>query len=83
MKLLIKTFRPAFLLALSFLFLSNLLFSQIYYPEKGDWKEKNASQVGINAAKLQEAVDFALANETKKQKGVTPYANTPNKKAPK
>jgi len=67
MKLLIKKFRP-FLLTLSFLLLSNLLLSQNYYPEKGDWKEKNASEVGINAVKLQEAVDFALANETKVQK---------------
>lgn len=68
MKLIIKTFSNSFLFTLSFLLLSNLLLSQNYYPEKGDWKEKNASEVGINAAKLQEAVDFALANETKKQK---------------
>ncbi|MCZ6899110.1 MAG: serine hydrolase, partial [Bacteroidetes bacterium] len=68
MKLLIKKFRPSYLLTLSFLLLSNLLLSQTYYPEKGNWMIKEAPEVGMNAAKLQEAVDFAIANETKKQK---------------
>ena len=68
MKLLIKKFHPSYLLTLSFLLLSNLLLSQTYYPEKGNWLIKEAPEVGMNAAKLQEAVDFAIDNETKLQK---------------
>ncbi|MEQ8424166.1 MAG: serine hydrolase, partial [Cyclobacteriaceae bacterium] len=35
---------------------------QIYYPEK-EWAKKQPGEVGIDAAKLKEAVDFAIAND--------------------
>ncbi|MFK7951356.1 MAG: serine hydrolase domain-containing protein [Ekhidna sp.] len=37
-------------------------FSQ-YYPAKGEWKTKKSEEVNLNEIKIQEAVDFALANE--------------------
>jgi CubicO group peptidase (beta-lactamase class C family) len=33
-----------------------------YYPPKGEWKTVRAADVGMDSAKLQAAVDFALAN---------------------
>ncbi|MEA2870207.1 MAG: hypothetical protein QOH67_183, partial [Hyphomicrobiales bacterium] len=35
-----------------------------YYPE-ADWKHKPPAETGINAALLKEAIDFAVASETK------------------
>ncbi|MEQ9592221.1 MAG: serine hydrolase [Cyclobacteriaceae bacterium] len=34
----------------------------IYYPDK-EWAKKEPSEVGMDAAKLKEAVDFAIAND--------------------
>jgi len=70
MKLFIKRFHPSSLLVLSFLLLSNLLLSQTYYPQKGNWLIKGAPEVGMNESKLKEAVDFAIANETNQQKNL-------------
>lgn len=36
---------------------------QLYYPEKGDWEQKDPASLGLDASKLEEAVDFAKANE--------------------
>jgi len=36
-----------------------------YYPPAGQWARKTPGEVGMDAAKLQAAVDFMLANETK------------------
>lgn len=36
-----------------------------YFPERSVWEKKSPEAVGMNAALLREAVDFALANETK------------------
>ena len=33
-----------------------------YYPPRGQWQTKRAAEVGMDSAKLKEAVDFALAN---------------------
>jgi CubicO group peptidase (beta-lactamase class C family) len=33
-----------------------------YYPPKGEWKTARAADVGMDSAKLQAAVDFAMAN---------------------
>jgi len=38
--------------------------TSIYYPEK-EWLHKKAEEVGVNAQKLKEAVDFAITNEAK------------------
>ncbi len=34
-----------------------------YYPARGNWTKKRPAQVRINAAKLKEAVDFAIASD--------------------
>lgn len=36
---------------------------QIYYPEADNWLKRSPEQAGINAALLQQAVDYALENE--------------------
>ena len=38
--------------------------SVIYFPEK-EWLHKNPAEVGLNGQRLKEAIDFAIANETK------------------
>ena len=39
---------------------------QIYFPNAGDnWETRTPPQVGIDAAKLKEAIDFAIENEAK------------------
>ena len=38
----------------------------VYFPNAGDnWEKRTPPQVGIDAAKLKEAIDFAIANEAK------------------
>ena len=40
--------------------------SQPYYPGPGDqWERRSPQQVGMDAARLQEAINFAAANESK------------------
>lgn len=41
---------------------SKSLASNIYYPDK-EWQKKKPSEVGLDATLLQDAVDFAIANE--------------------
>src|SRR5215475_5506411 len=41
------------------------LYSQTYFPPAGKWDKKSAAELGFDAAKLQEAVDFARANGSK------------------
>jgi CubicO group peptidase (beta-lactamase class C family) len=36
-----------------------------YVPPAGEWERRRPEQVGLDAARLQEAVDFAVANESK------------------
>ncbi len=36
---------------------------QLYYPEKGDWEQKDPAKFGLNATKLEDAVIFAETNE--------------------
>lgn len=47
---------------LIFLSLSFALSAQ-YYPSKNDWQSKTPKEVGLNEAKISQAVDFAMANE--------------------
>src|SRR6478736_8997931 len=58
---------------LFFILITTTCFSQkskkvnepvVYYPEK-EWLHKKADDVGISSQKLKEAVDFAIANESK------------------
>ena len=47
-----------------FFFISSVEAQVQYFPERhANWEEKSASNVGIDANQLQEAVDFAEANE--------------------
>jgi hypothetical protein len=41
----------------------------VYYPDQV-WQHKSAAAVGLDAAKLKEAVDFAIANETTNPKNL-------------
>lgn len=38
--------------------------AQVYFPGN-EWQHKKAEEVGLDPAKLKEAIDFAIANETK------------------
>ena len=43
--------------------------SNAYYPDAGDaWQRRRASQVGLDSAKLGEAIAFAIANESRASK---------------
>jgi CubicO group peptidase (beta-lactamase class C family) len=60
-----------------FLFFSVLFFvSQInaqqktYYPTANLWERKSLASVGVDSVKLQQAIDFAIANETKSPKNL-------------
>lgn len=53
------------LLFLFFLALNTTLPAQNrYFPAYNNWETKTPNSVGMNASKLQEAVDFAIENET-------------------
>ncbi len=41
------------------------LFGQSYFPPAGTWRHKQAAEVGLNAAKLREAIKYAEANGSK------------------
>ena len=46
-------------------------FSQsIYFPPANDWQTRKPEQVKMDAAKLKEAIDFAIAGETKTPRDV-------------
>ena len=60
-----KTTHPARLAPLVALVLATALHAQgsaKYFPAKGEWKTARAADVGMDSAKLQAAVDFAMAN---------------------
>ena len=54
----------------------SLLFSQKgkapkpYFPPAGSWEERTPAAMGVDAALLQEAVDFAVASESKASKNL-------------
>jgi CubicO group peptidase (beta-lactamase class C family) len=39
--------------------------AQAYYPEAASWQRKTAAEAGLDPQRLKEAVEFAVANETK------------------
>ena len=51
------------LLVLSFL--SSGLMAQTYFPEKNNWEKKNPSALGMDETKVKQAIDFAIAHESK------------------
>lgn len=47
------------------LLLSHAIASaQTYFPERHDWRTRTPEQAGMNAARLSQAIDFAIANES-------------------
>ena len=55
-----------FLLPALMLFQAGFAFAQSsYFPPAGAWERRSPEQAGFEAAKLKEAVDFAIANEAK------------------
>ncbi len=46
-----------------FLLLSELS-AQTYFPSKGNWERKSPSDIGLDAGKIKDAVDFAIAHES-------------------
>ena len=38
-----------------------------YYPPKGEWAKKSPAELGLDPAKLQEAVDYAKSHETRRE----------------
>jgi CubicO group peptidase (beta-lactamase class C family) len=41
------------------------LFAQSYFPPSGNWQHKKPAEVGMDAAKLQEAIDWAKSHGSK------------------
>lgn len=46
------------------------IFAADYFPPRGEWARKAPAEVGFDAAKLQAAVEFAIANENRSSKDV-------------
>ena len=40
-----------------------LTSAQDYFPERGEWQSRAPAEVGMDAARLREAIDFAIASE--------------------
>jgi CubicO group peptidase (beta-lactamase class C family) len=43
-------------------------YAQKYFPERRDWQKRTPEEMGMSSALLKEAVDFAVANESKAPK---------------
>lgn len=69
MHILLPSYRQLLLL---FFFFSVTTFSEIfaqkssniYYPPAGEWEERTAEEVGMNASLIQEAINFAIESES-------------------
>lgn len=58
-----RTFRLTFFTVLAF-FLASSSFAQTYFPGKwGDWEKKTPSELGLNEAKVLEAIEYAKSME--------------------
>jgi len=58
------------LLALLCLLLSVCAAAQTYYPD-ANWQRKAPAEVGIDAGRLKEAVDYAIASEVRNPRDLT------------
>jgi hypothetical protein len=52
------------LLLLFFCLLGFSLFAQTYFPEKNNWQTKNPTELGLDEAKINAAIDFAKSHES-------------------
>lgn len=63
-------------LSVLFLSIASLVFgqrgktAQYYFPPAGSWEERTPESMGVNADELKEAVDFAVASESKASKNL-------------
>jgi CubicO group peptidase (beta-lactamase class C family) len=58
-------------LILSFLLLFvSTTNAQVYFPDKNNWESKTPSELGMNELKLKQAVDFAIAHESKENRNL-------------
>lgn len=55
--------RSILLLIVTFLFIGQPVFSQSYFPPRGDWETRTPQSLGLDAGKLAEAVKYAEDNE--------------------
>jgi CubicO group peptidase (beta-lactamase class C family) len=54
-----------------------------YFPPRGSWDRKTPAELGVDAAKLKEAIDYAVANENPSSKDVAEdLRNTFGKREP-
>jgi hypothetical protein len=44
--------------------------AQVYYPDKNNWESKTPSELGMNELKLKQAIDFAIAHESKENRNL-------------
>lgn len=68
-----KSIQSVFALAILSLCLSVSVTSYVeaqsapYYPPKGEWAKKNPAELGMDPAKLKEAIDYALTRESRRE----------------
>lgn len=60
---------PIFSLLLLF-FLSFNLAAQTYFPEKNNWETKTPTALGMDEAKVKQAIEFAIAHESKENRNL-------------
>ena len=60
---------PIFSLLLLF-FLSFNLSAQTYFPEKNNWETKTPTALGMDDAKVKQAIEFAIAHESKENRNL-------------
>lgn len=51
-------------LLLAILLICSHSFAQRYFPTKGNWEQKSPAELGLDAQKIKEAVDYAIAHES-------------------
>jgi len=56
-----------------FLILAGVLAAADYFPPRGEWAHVAPAEAGMDAAKLQAAVDFAVAHESKTPRDLAAY----------
>ncbi|GAB3515212.1 serine hydrolase domain-containing protein [Emticicia fontis] len=61
-------------IALSLLILGNIYAqkktTEPYFPPYNEWQQKKPAEMGLNAAKIDEAISFAIANESKNSRNM-------------
>lgn len=65
--------RPVFktiLFVLSLQISQEVIGQSAYFPPSGSWGEKKPAELGVDAARLQAAVDFAVAQESEESKNL-------------